>query len=700
MRAYLKTILKRSDLRKIWSSDLIAVAITKMVDYDLEKGDQQGGHAPHSHHIHGHAIHTGRRLRHFLHPNGRKVHVASTPDEAERLKRHLSVTEPDGFDLVIHGSEDHINALRESHNHHEQAREQLRVRHGSDFDHFEQVVRELDKLSTELHMVSEHAVQLDANFEKYGYSAHLRTIPNSGHTSSASSLYEDHSDSHESHQERHMATKKRGEPMLFWKKPIVRQYFHKGLLWRAQEEQHVASYELFLDLFYVGIIAIAGDGAAEAATGEALLRFAIVFVLSWKFWTDLTALIAWFDADDVVRRLTVLFTLTCLLGFTTNIAGSWETTYTPLIAFYLASRWSMALYYVWMAYLIPMVRPAMICCALADFVPGLLWIGSIQVEEPNRQALIWVALFLDIFGPPLLVLMERGGQWMGKRASEWSRRTFDFIPGASIEHKIERTNAFVALVFGYSVIALLYQSSVPVGINAFFGKAVLGLIQAFTFNWLYFEIDTFNMHTHAIRRHFASALVWLAAHLPFVMAFVLAGSALSKVVLAHDTAHAHPHDLREPYDSRSEEHLPDGLRWFYCGGLAIALAMTGIISLTHTYRSIPNVRLGKPYRVGVRFAVAVIILLLPLAHGLNSLELVATTTGLVVLVLVMELAGSACSGDTFWGFWSTRRTCMYSARCHISRKELEAKVKSGELLNVEEVAKRDQSGEVKEGYAL
>jgi hypothetical protein len=35
------------------------------------------------------------------------------------------------------------------------------------------VVRELDKLSTELHMVSEHAVQLDANFEKYGYSAHL-----------------------------------------------------------------------------------------------------------------------------------------------------------------------------------------------------------------------------------------------------------------------------------------------------------------------------------------------------------------------------------------------------------------------------------------------------------------------------------------------------------------------------------------------
>lgn len=32
-------------------------------------------------------------------------------------------------------------------------------------------------------------------------------------------------------------------------------------------------------------------------------------------------------------------------------------------------------------------------------------------------------------------------------------------------------------------------------------KAILGLTQAFCFNWLYFEIDSFNLHYHAIRRH-------------------------------------------------------------------------------------------------------------------------------------------------------------------------------------------------------
>jgi low temperature requirement protein LtrA len=291
--------------------------------------------------------------------------------------------------------------------------------------------------------------------------------------------------------------------MLFWKKPIMRQYFHKGLLWRAQEEQEVASYELFCDLFYVGIIAVAGDGAAEEATGEALLRFAIVFILSWKFWSDIGTFVSWFDADDILRRIVVLFVLTCLLGLTINIGSSSGPTWTPLISFYIASRWLGALYYLWMAYLIPMVRPAMIGNAVISFIPGLLWIGSCHVDDPNRQALIWLALWMDIFGNAFLVMFQRG-MFMGKRLGAWAKNKFDFTPGANIEHKIERTNAFVGLVFGYSVVALLYQSQVPFGINAFFGKAVLGLIQAFTFNWLYFEIDTFNMHTHAIRRHFAS----------------------------------------------------------------------------------------------------------------------------------------------------------------------------------------------------
>lgn len=484
--------------------------------------------------------------------------------------------------------------------------------------------------------------------------------------------------------------------MQVWTKPIVRQYFHKGLLWRAQEAQVVASYELFIDLFYVAIIATSGDTAAENPTGQALLRFAITFILAWKFWSDISQGLSWFDQDDMVRRFEVLFMLTCLLGLTVNITLGWDVTYTALVSFYIASRWFSVLFFLWMAFLIPMVRPAMLGTAFTTFIPGALWIGSTAVPEPARQALIWTAIPLDIFGPTLFVLFERGMLPVGK---EWCTRTFEFMPGANIEHKIERTNAFVCLVFGYSVVSLLYQSSVPFGINAFFGKAVLGLIQAFAFNWLYFEVDTFNMHVHAIRRHFFSAFVWLSAHLPFVMAFTLAGSALAKIVLATDCPDARTDNLQEIYAAKSVDVIPEGLRWYYCGGLAIALFCMGLISLSHTYKIPPDVRLGKPYRLAMRFAAAIAILLLPLAkERINSLQLVATTTGITLVVLFVELAGSACIHEVFWGFNLKgqavgQRKCTYSSKCHVSRKELEAKFKNGEIIKVEEIARRGPHGE-------
>lgn len=78
---------------------------------------------------------------------------------------------------------------------------------------------------------------------------------------------------------------------------MVRQYFHKGLLWRASDIEEVASFELFVDLLYVGIIAIVGDNAAEHPTGKGLLEFVITFAIGWKMWTDLTLVISWFGTS-------------------------------------------------------------------------------------------------------------------------------------------------------------------------------------------------------------------------------------------------------------------------------------------------------------------------------------------------------------------------------------------------------------------
>lgn len=64
----------------------------------------------------------------------------------------------------------------------------------------------------------------------------------------------------------------------------------------------MASFELFIDLLYVGIIAVIGDRAAEDPTGVGLLRFAITFVLGWKMWSDLTIIISWFGEFSLCAR--------------------------------------------------------------------------------------------------------------------------------------------------------------------------------------------------------------------------------------------------------------------------------------------------------------------------------------------------------------------------------------------------------------
>ena len=189
-------------------------------------------------------------------------------------------------------------------------------------------------------------------------------------------------------------------------------------------------------------------------------------------------------------------------------------------------------------------------------------------------------------------------------------------------------------------------------------------------------------------------------HLPFVMSFTLSASALSKIVLAHDTGEADPHDLLEPYSSRSEQEVPIGLIWFYCAGLGMALFCMGMISFSHRSKTIPNARLKKSWRLCVRFLVAIAILLLPLAHEhMNSLELVATTTCLTVVVLLVDLAGSSCTGDAFWGF-REKRHCKYSANCSMGRKELHDKVRKGETVNVEELARREKDPEMKESLIV
>lgn len=62
----------------------------------------------------------------------------------------------------------------------------------------------------------------------------------------------------------------------------------------------------------------------------------------------------------------------------------------------LAHRVLAALYYLWISYILPIVRAYMISNAVLVVIPCALWIASIHVEYPRRLGLIWTALFFGI----------------------------------------------------------------------------------------------------------------------------------------------------------------------------------------------------------------------------------------------------------------------------------------------------------------
>ena len=177
------------------------------------------------------------------------------------------------------------------------------------------------------------------------------------------------------------------------------------------------------------------------------------------------------------------------------------------------------------------------------------------------------------------------------------------------------------------------------------------------------------------------------------MSFVLAGGALARLVVATDTTDAHIEHLTETYQARSEPDIPIGIRWFYCAGLGVALMCMALVSISHVHKDLDGLRLAKKHRLVSRVVVAIILICLPLATRLDSLELVAIVTCLVVLVLVLELWATSCCNERLFG---RAKACQYTGRC--GKKSVQALLNEGKDFNLDELQKdRDKDAGVTVG---
>lgn len=115
-----------------------------------------------------------------------------------------------------------------------------------------------------------------------------------------------------------------------------------------------------------------------------------------------------------------------------------HSTYSMLVAFYLAARLFMAGYLVTIAMVIPMIRGMMIMQVILALIPSAVWIGSIYIDMPNRLAAIWIAIAIDLCAAMGVVILVRGAKFVSKPLGVWVDRVFEFYPAVNVSTSLTK----------------------------------------------------------------------------------------------------------------------------------------------------------------------------------------------------------------------------------------------------------------------
>ena len=96
-----------------------------------------------------------------------------------------------------------------------------------------------------------------------------------GREASTSSSYSDFLEVHETAAHAELAASRRGPLSLrhLFQPLVVRQYLHKGKLYKEAAYRRPSRFELFFDLSYAGICHILSEEAAEASNGPGVSLF-------------------------------------------------------------------------------------------------------------------------------------------------------------------------------------------------------------------------------------------------------------------------------------------------------------------------------------------------------------------------------------------------------------------------------------------
>ncbi|KAK4053773.1 hypothetical protein OIV83_001429 [Microbotryomycetes sp. JL201] len=459
--------------------------------------------------------------------------------------------------------------------------------------------------------------------------------------------------------------------------PVVRQYIQNGRLFRERQERTPDRFELFLDLVLVGVVHQLADVALEGGSnGATTAKIVLCFYVCWSIWSDTRTWSNQSGVDDVTQRIQVLAILICLCGFSVNAAAievgpgsaaeeaasaahrfvrraaeavtghdsvgssaeaavehhGRQHAVVAATAFFLVAKLIRIVTYVGYAYWLPDFRSSHLSRVAGLCAVSLVFLGCLIAKDIRTVAIIaGVGAIFEIglkFTVGIMVAIERHRYMKRQRDSDESELAEESfitskgrkLPAFNLEHMVERTAAFVTVVLGESIVSLLFTARQgSFGLSDEFARAIFGLTIAFTLNAVFYDSALSRKFTHAIRRHWITHILWDVAHYPLCTGLILSSAALHRMVA-------------------EAEASPRATHWQYGGGLAVSLACIAIIGLLHeSLDAAGTSRLNQFARALLRFAVALIFALLPLANWSTNLSYLGTNLGVFATLVVFEI---------------------------------------------------------------
>lgn len=372
----------------------------------------------------------------------------------------------------------------------------------------------------------------------------------------------------------------------FWKRFWMPPRAHGDV----RHERQVSHVELFYDLVFVVVVARAAHGLSRDVTWGGVAVFAVVFGMVWILWLNGTLYYELHGREDGRTRSFVfieMILLAILAVFTEGANGEYGREFATVYAVLLGVTtlyWRDVQRFDDPKYLAPARR------YVGFMLFGIVMVGG-SVAAPEAWRLwMWAAFAVT---------------WLASVVgSVMRRRPKDELVTVPTESLVERFDLFTILVLGEVVsgvvIGLTGSETVTTGIVT----AVVGMVLAFSFWWLYFDFVG-GRKPERDPRVFG---IWLGWHLPISAAIVAAGAAVVSLV-----------------DFSGEPRTPAPTAWLLAGAMSFFLVSVVGVSAALAH--------GLEHRTGFRVVSATLLVAAVAVLALAAVRPVAWLFALLLVVI-------------------------------------------------------------------